>query len=385
MTLTLPCSSPYFETGVLGSHAGFAVEGAVRCTSSHNLWCSQLQPHPFSARALRDKVVKQKEKATEVAAASAENGKGPIAFLQEFVQGSKESSLPAGCQILQWSFDQRMVDAKLEFCATVRFLLDGVPHHAVGTWQNGKAAAKRDAAWRALGLFVTCWVAVPESQGNSSKKSDAAMACDDPDEHGSAADHAAATLWETQELVRHCSPLSWSHKKIGQDHVAFVELSLFGVPHKFGGCNSPSLIEACSDTARRVLWYLQVPGFGDNFELDGTRYNAKDIPQAPHGWMDKDSTPPQAREVAKQRTLLMNLQNRLQQAYSKQIEERTPAIIWDFQRCNADQNSWVPCVRATATVPAANRTFTSDWQRTQREARIDACMKVSAFLDLEDA
>jgi hypothetical protein len=330
----------------------------------------------MTARLSRERVVAQLEKTLQE---KGNEGKGPIALLQEFVQGSKQKqhALPANCKILQWSCDEMMVDAKLEFCATVRFLLDGLPHHATGTWQSCKAAAKRDAAQRALQLFVTCWSAASmiESQGSALSCRGEEVATDEQD---SMADRIAARIWEAQELARYCDALRWSHRQSGQDHVASVELYLCGAPHTFNGCNCHSLEEACRTTASRVLWYLQAPGFRDCFELDSTADNAKDIPQAPHDWLGRDSTRQQEKEVAKQKTMLMHLQNRLQQAYSKQILAGKSAIKWSFDRNSVDRPNMV---RATAEIPAISKTFTSDWQRTQRDAQKDACKKVSKFLD----
>jgi len=346
-----------------------------------------LQPVPVMARASRARVVIQQEKGQDRAVASGDKGKGPIALLQEFVQASKEFSLPANCKILQWSFDDKMVDANLEFRATVRFLLDAVPHHATGTWQSGKAAAKRDAAHRALGLFVTCWGEVVESEsldGASGLLRHSVLQQPQADVRSSEADDVASVLHEAEELAYHAGPLSWSHEKDGQDYVAFVQLRLLGVPHTFKGGTRHSLVEACRATACCVLWYLQCPGFSDSLEPDFALDSVKDIPEAPQVWIKQGSPENEEKEVAKQKTLLMRLQNRLQQAYSKQIEVGTSAIKWSFERSSSDRNNlWTAHIRATANIPAVNKSFMSTWKRTRFEAQTDACNLVSLFLDEE--
>lgn len=53
---------------------------------------------------------------------------------------------------LRWTFDTHMADnTNLEFRAQVSFLLDGVPHHVAGAWQQSKKLAQRDCAERCLG------------------------------------------------------------------------------------------------------------------------------------------------------------------------------------------------------------------------------------------
>jgi hypothetical protein len=350
-------------------------------------WCQEhaLTPIPALARISRDRVVAQQERGHDGATTNDEKEKRSIAGLQEYVQGSKESPLPAGFKALRWSFDERMVDASLEFCSTVRFLLDGVPHHVTGAWQSGKRHAKRDTAERAYQLYASCWgaLALPESEGGL-----ALLDFKSKHQHKSGhecqteADQVAAEVYEAQELARLCSGrFSWSHKHEGQHYVASVEVLLLGVPHTFAGCTCNSLAAACRNTACRVLWYLQCPGHENSFEAD-TR-NAKEIPEAPVDWVTKNSPENEEKEAAKQKTLLMRLQNRLQQAYSKRLVVGAPALVWEFTRNTTDRSSWTQHVRATAFIPAIDRRFPSEWKKTQREAQLDACKKVSKFLDDE--
>jgi hypothetical protein len=324
--------------------------------------------------------------------------KGCIAQLQEFVQGSKQCPMPANCSILQWSYDHRMVESSLEFRAKVAFLLDGVPHHVLGTWQTSKLRAKRDVAERALCLFVSCWGRMAELEHDEKYESKDSPRHQPEEGQDGEAVEAAAAVEEVQLLARFCSsppapgqpalvssevPHRWSHTREGATCQAFVEIELLGVAHMFSGRPAASLNDACRDTACRVLWYLQCPGFEECFEPDLRPGSAKDIREPPADWM-RDSVLQQddEKEAAEKKTVLMRLQNRLQQNYARQIQAGKSAICWTYERDTADQNGH-PAVRATAYIPAADRSFTSGWQKSQREAQLDASDCVSKFLDIE--
>merc|ERR1719191_2311998 len=80
---------------------------------------------------------------------------GPISQLQEFVQSDWLHPVPSHRPILHWNFDTRMGHAMiLEFRAMVSFTLEGVLHHAAGTWRTSKKVAQRDAAERVLWLAM---------------------------------------------------------------------------------------------------------------------------------------------------------------------------------------------------------------------------------------
>merc|ERR1711971_183616 len=117
------------------------------------------RPPQHSASALKGQVERGNPRApTQAPFPSATGTKGAISMLQEFVQCSQNFHIPPNYPVLQWSFDSQMADsATLEFRAVVAFLLEGVPHHVAGTWQLKKKDAQRDAAERALGLFVGRW------------------------------------------------------------------------------------------------------------------------------------------------------------------------------------------------------------------------------------
>jgi len=344
-----------------------------------------------------------------VVAAEAEAAeKGCIAQLQEFVQGSKECPMPSNCSILQWNYDERLVDSSLEFRAKVAFVLDGIPHHALGTWQTSKLRAKRDVAERALYLYVTRWGNLALASANLERgseawsdaspfRSDASPQSEQEEVRDQATMDATADVEEVQELARFCCspqasgqpplvstsmPPRWSHSMERGYFQAFVEIDLLGVTHTFTGSAKPSLAEACRETSRRVLWYLDCPGFEDSFEPEFGTENAKEIREAPPNWMrDVGMQKANEKEATEKKTVLMRLQNRLQQTYARQIENGTSAIRWTYER-SATAKGRTPLVCATAHIPAAGRSFTGNWKNSQREAQIDACYCVSKFLDM---
>lgn len=349
-------------------------------------------PHPFpvAVRLRRERVV---------AVEMNESEKGSIATLQEFVQGCKQAPVPPNCSILQWSFEQRMVDSSLEFRAKVAFLLDGIPHHVLGTWQPAKRLAKRDVAMRAIGLYAECWNStaalepgmyaswigtVSAHAGGEISDVAATKAADTVDEALALARVCAGPfVVEQPSVLQATSAPRWHHNHREGAYKAFVDIELFGVVHTFAGCEQASLVEACRDTAQRVLWYLQQPGYQYNFAVEpGACHAAKEIRGPPAGWTRDRNVPADDLEAVHKKTVLMRLQNRLQQTYAQQIEVGRSVICWSYERQLAEQGS-PALVRATAYIPAAERSFLGGWQKTQREAQIDVCLHVSAFLDAE--
>lgn len=214
-------------------------------------------------------------------------GKGAISQLQEFVQASKHFPLPPSCPILQWQFDSRTADGSLEFRATVAFLLDAVPHHIVGAWHPSKKVAQRDAAERALGMLVGRWgecallreedadaeYAPSQREAAPGDGSDTDGACWPARSEVPALPVPGAEAQALEGLCRSViatsKPQWWSQReKEGGLCRAFVRLELMGVPHTFAGRPCETLEAAATDTAKRVLWYLQCPGFQTAFEPD---------------------------------------------------------------------------------------------------------------------
>jgi len=170
-------------------------------------------------------------------------GKGAISLLQEFVQCSKQFQAPQHRPILQWSFDQRMVDfTTLEFRALVAFVLDGVPHHVAGAWHPSKKPAQRDAAERALGFFITVWGEQLLKQWDQAKAD--TMKVDAGSARRGAWPAGDEALPECQALEEYCRTtqicdgpghVQWGVAWDGSRCRAEVEIEILGVAHKFAG------------------------------------------------------------------------------------------------------------------------------------------------------
>eukprot|EP00747_Dinoflagellata_sp_TGD_P218716 gnl/TRDRNA2_/TRDRNA2_90922_c0_seq1.p1 gnl/TRDRNA2_/TRDRNA2_90922_c0~~gnl/TRDRNA2_/TRDRNA2_90922_c0_seq1.p1 ORF type:complete len:345 (+),score=72.87 gnl/TRDRNA2_/TRDRNA2_90922_c0_seq1:77-1036(+) len=242
---------------------------------------------------------------------SPSSSQGPISQLQEFVQGSKKFPAAPHRQILQWDFAVKQSGAGAHmFCATVAFLLEGVPHHAAGTWQSSKKLAQRDSAERALGLFVGRWGEMLSMEDQKSASSSTTFSRTAPSQKSSS---DTSQEYEVQVLEDFCgtslhqlsagreaasggglpaapSPPVWHTVSEGNFYQAFVQVDVLGVPHTFPGavCHSPEA--ARTDTARRTLWYLQCPGYEDAFELDTAVLEQEAIAKPPASacWHQRD-------------------------------------------------------------------------------------------------
>jgi hypothetical protein len=189
---------------------------------------------------------------------------------------------------LQWKFEEQMTEAAaMQFRATVAFLLEGVPHHTLGEWQPSKSGAKRDAAERALELFIGSWgralLQPPPQQVKTLGHSFAGGNCQ------------PVACWKLCPQVvlleefcgsMPCPPPKWRSVWEGNKCKALAELVLVEVPHHFAGAAHDSEFAAFADTARRVLWYMNCPGFADAFEPDPSTLNEPDIADPPRNWMN---------------------------------------------------------------------------------------------------
>jgi len=227
-------------------------------------------------------------------------GRGVISLLQEFAQCSKQFRAPARRSILQWKFDEQMTAmAALQFRATVAFVLEGVPHHAVGEWHQSKGIAKRDAAERALELFIGSWgkmllqrppeVAHPQHEKSVERKNPGA--------------NSKSVAREVMKLEEFCSsvpcpPPKWQPTWEDNKCKVLAEIILMEVPHHFVGAACDDEFTAAADTARRVLWYMNCPGFEKAFEPDPAFLCKADIPNPPHNWLSRNALKDDA--VAKQ-------------------------------------------------------------------------------------
>eukprot|EP00929_Paragymnodinium_shiwhaense_P097367 TRINITY_DN5907_c0_g2_i1.p1 TRINITY_DN5907_c0_g2~~TRINITY_DN5907_c0_g2_i1.p1 ORF type:complete len:395 (-),score=91.10 TRINITY_DN5907_c0_g2_i1:160-1344(-) len=349
-------------------------------------------------------------------------GKGAISLLQEFVQCSRREyqQQQGGPQmnrpVLQWTYDTRMADfAALKFRATVAFILDGIPHHVAGEWHLAKKLAQRDTAERALVFFVGHWgeyvltesrpkpnkpAALLPAEQNSSSEASSEAGGDHDSNIGFAgrfdSPECHRLLKKVEDFCRDFPACGrqlprWEMRTEDGKYRTLVEIVMFGVPHKFGGRTCDTRVEACIDTARRTAWYLQVPGFENLYAPDQEALAAatRSIPAPPERWLTQvsaDGVPEldedaQALLMAERKTALMRVQNRLQQAFAKQLGPGQSVWEWRFETdCNTVAG-WQPVCRATARVPVANKEFVGDWAQTQRDAQLNVCNLVTQFLD----
>lgn len=307
--------------------------------------------------------------------------KGVISLLQEFIQCSKQFPSPQHRPILQWSFDTHMADfTNLEFRAQVGFLLDGVAHHVAGSWQASKKMAQRDTAERCLGFFVGTWGAYLLNQSEEPKDK----------KDGSASIGPSAS---PQELVDYletfCQSLaacdeecpSWSVEWEESLCYATVDLHMLGVRHTFRGVGCTSEEDAKADTAKRVLWYLQCPGFELLYEADpqSAATVAKEMPAPAACWVASLQNG-ESVQAAERKTTLMRVQNRLQQVFARQLKPGQGVWEWSYET-DADDTAWPPLCRTKVLIPAAKQAFEGPWVRGQREAQIETCNLVTNFLN----
>lgn len=197
-----------------------------------------------------------------------------ISTLQEFLQDSKTFRIPNQHSILQWDFEQCFVSsASNKFRATVSFLLEGVPHHVAGDWHNSKSGAKRDAAGRALGLFVSQWGSQLPQEGHVSQSDlspDSRNLLQNLSSEGQADHPDVDTLINFCLRFPPCQQILPQVSAVGEgdSFKGFAEISLFGVPHTLAGVPCKDGGAARVDIARRTLWYLQCSGFSNQFEVD---------------------------------------------------------------------------------------------------------------------
>lgn len=302
--------------------------------------------------------------------------KGVISLLQEFVQCSKNFQSPQNQQVLKWSYDTRMEELTvLEFRAAVAFLFDGVPHHVAGSWQLSKKLAQRDAAERALAFYIGRW-----GEQLSAPPVDHIHVM-----HLAFGEVLAKESFEVNLLEAFCRhfpncegpSLKWTITSSASSVTACAEVCLLGVLHKFAGNAEATEQLAKADTAKKVLWYLGCPGFEDLFLPDVE--SPKELSAPPSNWASH-AAEADGVIAAERKTLLMRVQNRLQQTFARQLKPGQGVWEWDFEN-DMDDPSWPPLCRASVHIAAIPRTFLGQWARGQREAQIEACLLVEQFLN----
>jgi hypothetical protein len=236
-------------------------------------------------------------------------------------------------------------------------------------WQAKKKDAQRDAAERALSLFVGRR-GEQIGEGNALLLSNGVAQLS---EQELVADRCRSL--DTSCSIQPCWHLHWEADACR----ATVEISLCGVPHQFIGADERSEAAACANTARRVLWYLQCPGFEDAFEPDPSSLVATKLPPPPVAWA-QDSVAEGALKAAERKTAIMRIQNRLQQQFSHDLQPGSSVWAWSYEMDSNDAE-WPPLQRATVSIPVIGETFVGGWLRGQRDAQLETARQVTDFLD----
>uniref|UniRef100_A0A7S1F2L8 Uncharacterized protein n=1 Tax=Noctiluca scintillans TaxID=2966 RepID=A0A7S1F2L8_NOCSC len=138
---------------------------------------------------------------------SSDRGSGPVHVLQRFVRDVQEMAIPSGCRALRFKVRSRDAGDSTRYRSTVRFVLDGVPHSVVGTWQRSHRHSQRAAADRALDLIR----------------------------------HGLATI----------AP-EWSLRWTGDRCRAVVRVQCFGALHQFEGAPASCATAAAKDMSQRL-------------------------------------------------------------------------------------------------------------------------------------
>lgn len=304
---------------------------------------------------------------------------GPISQLQEFVQSDRRFPVAANRPILQWQFDTRMATAiTLEFRATVSFLLEGVPHHAAGSWHSSKKAAQRDAAERVLEFLQGDW------------SNYASQTADGIGLATSAVDTLSAFCSRLTNSSPNGNALRWRSHRSGDGWQAVVDLNVFGdVMHSLQGDVCHNEPAAREDAARRALWYLQCPGYEGAFEVSAEAVAAETLAQpSKEAWQrdadEADFSSKTQQRAAEQKTLIMTVQNRLQKLFAKQLPQNTSVWEWSYEY-SADADAAFPLCRASARLAVLGRDFEGKWCQGQKAAQLDVASAVAAFLDSDEA
>eukprot|EP00746_Dinoflagellata_sp_MGD_P016104 gnl/MRDRNA2_/MRDRNA2_136164_c0_seq1.p1 gnl/MRDRNA2_/MRDRNA2_136164_c0~~gnl/MRDRNA2_/MRDRNA2_136164_c0_seq1.p1 ORF type:complete len:412 (-),score=84.03 gnl/MRDRNA2_/MRDRNA2_136164_c0_seq1:374-1438(-) len=318
---------------------------------------------------------------------------GPISQLQEYVQSDWLHPVPSHRPILHWSFDTRMGHSMiLEFRAMVSFTLEGILHHAAGSWQTSKKSAQRDAAQRVLWLAMDQWSKYSNDGGSAKTYNEIKMNCEGNPER--TLEMFAAMLPKPGTVGakgKNQKTMDWRMvSEDGKNFQAVADFDIFGVRHTFPGSFCRSKAEAKDDCARRILWYLKCPGYENEFEVDCDSVIFSEPPPLPNEslWqrdgnnVEVDVASDAQRLIAEQKTLLMRVQNRLQKAYVHQLP--TGASVWDWSYEFSSDAKDKLC-RAWVKIHIADKEFKGDWCRGQKKAQFDACERVQEFLDTLEA
>lgn len=88
--------------------------------------------------------------------------------------------------------------------------------------------------------------------------------------------------------------------------------------------------------------------------------------------------------AAEQKTLIMRIQNRLQQVFSKKLPQNASVWEWSYEYQADGVDGAVPLCRARVQVAIVDKEFVSEWCRGQKAAQLDVCSTVGVWLDSEE-
>lgn len=239
------------------------------------------------ARSVDEKQKSKPQLSSEVGGESEEafanDQKGAISKLQEYVQSSKEYPCPSSLPPLKWDWKEREKQdgsPGKEFCAQVTFPKDGLLHTVLGVWRQKKKFAQRDTAERALAIFEC-------------GRGPASTAQLDRLGHWQGCESASKSTPELMEklLQKICGNKPSIFPACCNDGKcqAVVQIALDGVPHCFQGAPKSDETAAKADALRRVLWYLNHADFSALFHappaVTHQRFRGRSFPSPPEGWM----------------------------------------------------------------------------------------------------
>eukprot|EP00397_Hematodinium_sp_SG-2012_P016995 GEMP01017357.1.p1 GENE.GEMP01017357.1~~GEMP01017357.1.p1 ORF type:complete len:327 (+),score=73.69 GEMP01017357.1:599-1579(+) len=280
----------------------------------------------------------------------------------------------------------------LQFRATVSFSFDSIPYHFSGGWQTSKKKSQRDAAERVL---YYC------------KRRHIGRSTDGYPDKLQEIERTDSMTSDLQTLVDSLNGgrMTTTYDERG-DHEdpyrATVSFSVDGIPHNFRGSWASSQELAMADLTERIMWFFCGPTEeGDSYAAAklSSPSSASSIPPAvssptvdpfPDGasplsstCKSQDSLPGRGAAVesareARDKTILMQVQNQLQKVLAKEIPPTQRVWAWHYEQSEVDQQMF----RARVEVSSMARTFVGDWARGKKLAQRSACLKVQQHLEL---
>jgi hypothetical protein len=306
-----------------------------------------------------------------------------VASWTEFLACVKHFHLPHKQAHVKWNYEERMAAAAaLEFRGTTTFLIGGVPHHALGAWHRSKKASQQDLADSALSFFVGCWGQQLSTESTAPDgETMSVMSVDGTSQGLDWAGESPEVVLEQLclNLDTPCSPM-W-HLVWGDNLCqALVQIEILGVMHTMKGPDCACEADARAETAKRTLWYLKAPGYEFAFEPSSEATAAAMDAQPPKDWCMDDGSE-EAMRRAEEKTIVMHVQNRLQQI----LAQRPGHSIWEWSYEERANSRGSTLIRATLKVSALDVAVTSKWFPSQRHAQQDASSRMASFLDNKDS